>query len=45
MNLGKDTDTTRVVVGGLAGLRYGYENIPKEWLKTIARKDYIEKII
>jgi len=24
------------VAGGLAGLYYGYENIPEEWIATIA---------
>lgn len=41
-NLGEDTDTVAAVAGGLAGLRYGYESIPKEWLATIAKRDYIE---
>ncbi len=44
VNLGSDTDTTGAVVGGLAGLRYGYESIPKEWLATIARREYIENM-
>ena len=29
VNLGEDTDTVAAVTGGLAGLYYGYENIPK----------------
>lgn len=44
VNLGSDTDTTGAVAGGLAGLRYGYESIPKDWIGTIARSDYIEKM-
>lgn len=44
VNLGNDTDTTGAVVGGLAGLRYGYENIPSEWIDIIARKEYIEDV-
>ena len=44
VNLGMDTDTTGAVAGGLAGLRYGYESIPKEWVNTIARKDDIENM-
>lgn len=44
VNLGSDTDTTGAVVGGLAGLRYGYESIPKEWIATIARREYIESM-
>ena len=44
VNLGSDTDTTGAVVGGLAGLRYGYESIPKEWLMSIVRREDIEKM-
>lgn len=43
VNLGEDTDTTAAVTGGLAGLIYGAENIPKDWLEVVARKaDIIE---
>ena len=41
VNLGKDSDTTAAVTGGLAGLIYGLEGIPKEWLDVLARKDDI----
>jgi ADP-ribosyl-[dinitrogen reductase] hydrolase len=41
VNLGEDTDTTGCVTGGLAGLYYGFEAIPKEWIEVIARKDDI----
>ncbi len=44
VNLGGDTDTVAAVAGGLAGLYYGYESIPKEWLHTIAKRDYIESL-
>lgn len=44
VNLGEDTDTTGAVVGGLAGLRYGYKSIKNEWLEVIARRDYIENM-
>jgi len=44
VNLGKDTDTVAAVAGGLAGIFYGYENIPKEWLNTIVQKRYIEEL-
>ncbi|NCD68840.1 ADP-ribosylglycohydrolase family protein [Mucilaginibacter agri] len=44
VNLGGDTDTTAAVTGGLAGLLYGYQNIPKSWLTQIARKDDIEDL-
>jgi ADP-ribosyl-[dinitrogen reductase] hydrolase len=41
VNLGEDTDTTGAVAGGLAGIYYGFESIPSEWVDTIARKDDI----
>jgi len=41
VNLGGDTDTTGAVTGGLAGIYYGVENIPTEWIEQIARKDDI----
>jgi len=44
VNLGADTDTTGAVTGGLAGLLYGYDTIPKSWLQQIARKDDIEHL-
>ena len=44
VNLGGDTDTVAAVAGGLAGLYYGHDNIPKEWLTQIARRDYIENL-
>lgn len=42
INIGHDTDTSAAIAGGLAGLYYGHESIPKHWLKQIARKDDIE---
>ncbi len=44
VNLGEDTDTTGAVTGGLAGLLYGFDSIPKNWLKQIARYDDIENL-
>lgn len=41
INLGMDTDTTAAVTGGLAGIYYGVENIPQEWIDQIARKQDI----
>jgi len=38
VNLGYDTDTTAAVTGGLAGLFYGIENIPDEWINVIVKK-------
>ena len=44
VNLGSDTDTTGCVTGGLAGLYYGIENIPKEWLDSLVKKDAILQV-
>ena len=44
VNLGHDTDTVAAVVGGLAGLYYGYQQIPEEWIHAIAKKEYIEDL-
>ena len=40
-NLGDDTDTVGAITGGLAGIIYGYDTIPSEWLEVLARKDDI----
>lgn len=39
VNLGNDTDTTGAVTGGLAVLVYGTNDIPKEWLEVLARRE------
>lgn len=45
VNLGDDTDTTGAVTGGIAGLLYGWETIPAEWLNLLAKKTSIDKLI
>lgn len=44
VNLGEDTDTTGAITGGIAGIYYGFENIPEEWISELVRKDDIEKL-
>ena len=44
VNLGDDTDTVAAVAGGLAGALYGYDDIPKEWLDTLIKRDHIENM-
>jgi ADP-ribosylglycohydrolase len=44
VNLGEDTDTTAAVAGGLAGLLYGYEQIPAAWIEPLARKEEIDDL-
>jgi ADP-ribosylglycohydrolase len=43
-NLGQDSDTTAAVAGGLAGLLYGWQTIPEEWLTVLARRTEIEEL-
>ncbi len=42
VNLGHDTDTVAAIAGGLAGIYYGYEDIPSEWIADIRQ---IEDVI
>ncbi|WP_312389698.1 ADP-ribosylglycohydrolase family protein [Chryseobacterium sp.] len=44
VNLGGDTDTTGAITGGIAGIYYGFESIPEEWIEVIARKEDIENL-
>lgn len=44
VNLGNDTDTVGAVAGGLAGIYYGSDDIPKEWLDVLAKRQYIEEL-
>lgn len=44
VNLGEDTDTTGAITGGIAGIYYGFESIPQEWIAELVRKDDIEAL-
>lgn len=44
VNIGEDTDTVGAVAGGLAGILYGDDNIPKEWIKTLIKSEMISKL-
>jgi ADP-ribosylglycohydrolase len=35
VNLGRDTDTVGAICGGLAGIYYGYDSIPIDWIESI----------
>ena len=43
--LGNDTDTTACVAGGLAGILYGFEGIPKRWLQALREKEKVEVLL
>jgi ADP-ribosylglycohydrolase len=38
VNLGGDTDTTACVAGGLAGLLYGLDSLPEDWLGALQNR-------
>lgn len=42
-NEGEDSDTTAAIAGGIAGLYYGYEALPKKYLDVLQDKERIEK--
>ena len=44
VNLGDDTDTVGAIAGGLAGLAYGWRNIPPKWINELQRVNYIKEI-
>jgi ADP-ribosylglycohydrolase len=44
VNLGRDTDTTAAITGGLAGLLYGFDSIPSHWTENIAKSKDIEQL-
>ena len=43
--LGNDTDTVAAIAGGIAGLHYGYESIPEDWLVLLKGKNIVEKLL
>lgn len=42
VNLGDDTDTVGAVAGGLAGIIYGLDGIPAEWIDVLRNKAVID---
>ena len=44
INLGQDTDTIGAITGALAGIIYGYENIPIKWINSHKNKEELNKI-
>lgn len=44
VNLGADSDTTAAIAGGIAGLYYGLDNIPSEWIADLRNKEVITEL-
>jgi len=45
INEGGDTDTNAAIAGGLLGVRFGYDAIPKRWIDPLMNKDEIDDAI
>ena len=43
INLGDDTDTVGAITGSIAGILYGYNDIPKTWLKDLVKRNELEE--
>ncbi|MCI9191417.1 MAG: ADP-ribosylglycohydrolase family protein [Lachnospiraceae bacterium] len=43
--LGNDTDTTACVTGGLAGILYGIQGIPKSWLSGLREREKAAELL
>lgn len=41
VNLGGDTDTIAAITGSMAGIIYGRDSIPQEWLDKMLKVDYL----
>ena len=44
VTIGYDTDTVAGITGAVAGVIYGASSIPEQWLNTLKRKEYLEKL-
>ena len=44
VNLGDDADTVGSITGQIAGVYYGYNQIPNRWTKNIAKKEWLKSI-
>lgn len=45
VNLGGDADTIGAIAGGLAGVYYGFWEIPERWVHTLHRRDALDRVI
>lgn len=42
---GNDTDTTACIAGGLAGIYYGVDAIPKRWIEALRDREKVEVLV
>lgn len=40
-NIGNDTDTIGAILGSMAGIIYGLDNVKKQWIDTLQRREYL----
>jgi ADP-ribosylglycohydrolase len=45
VRLGRDTDTTAAVAGGIAGLMYGVQGIPERWRSALRGRALLEPLL
>lgn len=45
ISFGEDTDTIACITGGLSGIYYGYDNIPKKYIDKLPRRDDILELL
>lgn len=45
VSLGNDTDTIACILGGLAGIAFGYDSIPERWINTLRQKASVEELL
>lgn len=44
VKIGGDTDTIASIAGGLAGIVYGRDSIPRDWIRDLKNKELLESI-
>ncbi len=45
INLGGDTDTIGAITGSIAGVLYGFESMPGNWVNKLQNREYLLKLI
>ena len=45
ISLGRDTDTTACVAGGIAGWYFGFEALPTDWVKQLRDRNIVDDLL